>query len=80
MLSGPPLIGLLGDHIGILPALWLPALVMLGSLLLTPIVGKPERREAKKGYTGSRARSLILRMTMVLVSFSTPGSSTSTSS
>lgn len=48
MLSGPPLIGLLGDHIGILPALWLPALVMLGSLLLTPIVGKPARREAKK--------------------------------
>lgn len=40
MLSGPPLVGFLADYVSVLPALWLPALVLLASLLITPTAGR----------------------------------------
>lgn len=42
MLSGPPLIGFLADHMTVLNALWLCAAVLLCSLLITPLAGRSQ--------------------------------------
>lgn len=53
MLSGPPVIGFLADYVSILPALWLAAVVLLVSLLITPIAGRSVKRKPAKSAASS---------------------------
>ncbi|WP_345154526.1 MFS transporter [Micromonospora maritima] len=42
-LAGPPLLGFLGDHFGVLPALGLVPLLLLPTLALVPVLRQPAR-------------------------------------